>query len=957
LKKKLELEKSLTMIRLRLKHAVAILVPLFLSEANAQEFKSRRDDNLKSRGFLEGVHYAPKHEQQENLAVPPDKARRLALQEEEGRLPEEDHLEFRPALSITNFPSKHLVVDVVSIGSKTRSDYLTAQAETWASHVSIRYFWGFTELQDFDGDCTSMTTEELEDHVHTCQSSFSSQPKINKYVAKYYGIVEMGRERRRDIGWICAQRRIGRALGWIHSKYHDEGAGIPDLLIIADDDTFLDMTKVQTYMKTNMEHNKGEPLARAGCLFGKRGGTPWPIPYGGFGTFLNKEAVQQLMKPIYCDDREIERGSLFEATCSNLEENRIGERGVFQEGMSALELFNKYSFLPDYCMHSDWLLGYMMKYYLYHQRPSITGPSEAIELLGMKNYPSCGNFTASAAIRMCTLNSAACHNQTPKDMEAMAFSSYVRTPTSYRTPPLLIETDFDAKLIDEKKEEQQKSEEGKLSLPNILLIGAQKAGTSSISNWLFRQGVCQAERLGEEPTYFTKEQHFFDHYDRYKQGIEFYAKHFDHCTDDDSAEFILDATPNYLKFPKEVYELYSQVPGDLISKLKLIVILREPVSRELSLYNHKKAQYLRTPSKESWFGDIAFANNETVMSFDHYSETKLKMELLDDSRTSVGYYVDHLKRWTSYFNREQLLVLSYNELQENPELLQWRIQKFLGSQFSGNFRQVNTKVTSDKERVVSPLTRKVLEPFFQEKTHELYQFLESNPGPSMEQRPFPHFKVHKKFAYVTVLGCNPIITQNKVYLDAVRVLIASLKEKSTEADIIVLMMYEDIEVETLLREENAIVKHIDPLQQSRRIDYFEPWFVDIALAKLRAFQLTEYERIQVLDADIGIEEGKNLDDLFFYAPTVHLVAEGLGNDSPLRAGWVMIKPSNNDFEKLQSIVKGGHFNEDLGWDYLALPVEYPGWNPITKKPKGWGFYGSQLEQGKVLVTYFLFSWL
>ena len=44
----------------------------------------------------------------------------------------------------------------------------------------------------------------------------------------------------------------------------------------------------------------------------------------------------------------------------------------------------------------------------------------------------------------------------------------------------MIETDFDAKLIDEKKEEQQKSEEGKLSLPNILLIGAQKAGTSSV---------------------------------------------------------------------------------------------------------------------------------------------------------------------------------------------------------------------------------------------------------------------------------------------------------------------------------------------------------------------------------------------------------------------------------------------------------------------------------------------
>lgn len=73
----------------------------------------------------------------------------------------------QPFLTSTQNDPSHstFVVDVVSIASQTRLSYPKAQIDTWAEHVSIRHLWGFTESEDYDEDCSSMTKEELQKHV------------------------------------------------------------------------------------------------------------------------------------------------------------------------------------------------------------------------------------------------------------------------------------------------------------------------------------------------------------------------------------------------------------------------------------------------------------------------------------------------------------------------------------------------------------------------------------------------------------------------------------------------------------------------------------------------------------------------------------------------------------------------------------------------------------------------
>ena len=65
--------------------------------------------------------------------------------------------------------------------------------------------------------------------------------QINSFVKKAYtrgGDSDGNVIFRNDIGWLCAQRRVGRALGWLSHKYVSD-ADLPDILLLVDDDTFV----------------------------------------------------------------------------------------------------------------------------------------------------------------------------------------------------------------------------------------------------------------------------------------------------------------------------------------------------------------------------------------------------------------------------------------------------------------------------------------------------------------------------------------------------------------------------------------------------------------------------------------------------------------------------------------------------------------------------------------------
>jgi hypothetical protein len=108
-----------------------------------------------------------------------------------------------------NSSSNALVLDVASIGSNTRIEYMKAQQETWASKHHIRHVFETTEDDDLLPNCTisrSPTEQDIKKHVNSCRISH----KRHKFKHLYHFLhARWVLNKAHPAGWLCAQQRPG----------------------------------------------------------------------------------------------------------------------------------------------------------------------------------------------------------------------------------------------------------------------------------------------------------------------------------------------------------------------------------------------------------------------------------------------------------------------------------------------------------------------------------------------------------------------------------------------------------------------------------------------------------------------------------------------------------------------------------------------------------------------------
>lgn len=175
-------------------------------------------------------------------------------------------------------------------------------------------------------------------------------------------------------------------------------------------------------------------------------------------------------------------------------------------------------------------------------------------------------------------------------------------------------------------------------LPDVLIIGAQKAGTTSLFYYLAQHPGVSASR--------TKEVHYFDN--AYDKGETWYRRHFERRR---GTEIFVEASPYYLYHP-----LAPARASALLPKAKLIVLLREPVSRAFSHYHHERArgfeplsfeEAMNTEPQRLADSDARLARGEIGRSFEHQHF----------SYRSRGLYADQIERWLECFPASAFLFL------------------------------------------------------------------------------------------------------------------------------------------------------------------------------------------------------------------------------------------------------------------------------------------------------------
>ena len=207
-------------------------------------------------------------------------------------------------------------------------------------------------------------------------------------------------------------------------------------------------------------------------------------------------------------------------------------------------------------------------------------------------------------------------------------------------------------------------------LPDALILGAQKAGTTTLFHWLAQHPeVASAAR---------KEIHFFD--TSYERGLGHYRAHFPTALLRPAFEgaggrgrLLFDATPSYLYAP--------WIPGRVARDLphaKHVVLLRDPVERAFSHWRLSR----RHGREDLSFDEAILRETERTAASARRAEAdgggRVTSEYWWHSYAARGRYAEQLERWFAAFPRERFLVLESDALREDPASAFADVCRFLG---------------------------------------------------------------------------------------------------------------------------------------------------------------------------------------------------------------------------------------------------------------------------------------
>jgi len=184
-----------------------------------------------------------------------------------------------------------------------------------------------------------------------------------------------------------------------------------------------------------------------------------------------------------------------------------------------------------------------------------------------------------------------------------------------------------------------------------MIIGAAKAGTTSLHHYLSQHPQIYLPK--------EKELQFFTDDTLYQRGTDYYiASYFKNARKYPARG---ESTPFYFHRPETVIPRLEETFDGV--KLKFILILRHPVFRAWSHYQHMVRLGLETHDfKQALFLEDSRLYENPLSWFSYYSD---------------GLYCKLLMQWFDAFPRERFLILTQDELAAEPHQTLRRIFLFL----------------------------------------------------------------------------------------------------------------------------------------------------------------------------------------------------------------------------------------------------------------------------------------
>lgn len=169
--------------------------------------------------------------------------------------------------------------------------------------------------------------------------------------------------------------------------------------------------------------------------------------------------------------------------------------------------------------------------------------------------------------------------------------------------------------------------------PGIIVVGAQKSGTSA----LFKMLALHPAIISPE----EKELSFFNQDEHDAQGLDTYLKQLPLRPLRGQGHITLDATPGYLYHPQAAERVFKAFPNAVI-----VAILRDPVKRAYSDWNMFR----------QFKDDRKYAHLYDGRTFEEAMRAELATAPHNAPYLGRGYYAEQLERYFSLFPKGKVLV-------------------------------------------------------------------------------------------------------------------------------------------------------------------------------------------------------------------------------------------------------------------------------------------------------------
>jgi len=176
-----------------------------------------------------------------------------------------------------------------------------------------------------------------------------------------------------------------------------------------------------------------------------------------------------------------------------------------------------------------------------------------------------------------------------------------------------------------------------MNLPDFIICGAQKGGTTALLKYLKQHPQIYMPR---------QEMHFFSWY--YDRGERWYAKHFRYNL---SLCIYGEKSPSYMYLDAG---LVAKRMHETMPSVKLIFMLRDPVKRAYSEY---------------W---MLVLNGEEKLPFNEAVWRE------DRDYLKRGFYAQQIREYLKYFGKENIMILISEDFRKNRERRMKEVFDFLG---------------------------------------------------------------------------------------------------------------------------------------------------------------------------------------------------------------------------------------------------------------------------------------